>query len=145
MNARGLSSGLLTGPSGFTIGFDACRRRHVWPTDVEGAELDRVFHADPEKPDTALLVGDVLRLRCADYRLGFMRAGGAQCDSICQVWLQFVDANTAGLQRLGSQQQMDPQRPPDAADPVEQPDEVRVTLQQLGELVDDDEKRWQRG
>ncbi|CNL91171.1 Uncharacterised protein [Mycobacterium tuberculosis] len=74
-----------------------------------------------------------------------MRAGGAQCDSICQVWLQFVDANTAGLQRLGSQQQMDPQRPPDAADPVEQPDEVRVTLQQLGELVDDDEKRWQRG
>lgn len=50
MNARGLSSGLLTGPSGFTIGFDACRRRHVWPTDVEGAELDRVFHADRRNP-----------------------------------------------------------------------------------------------
>ena len=35
-----------------------------------------------------------------------------------------------------------PQRPPDAADAVEQVDEVGVVLQQFGELVDHDEKCW---
>ena len=39
---------------------------------------------------------------------------------------------------------MHPQRAPHSADPVEQPDEVRVALQQLGELVDHNEKRRQR-
>ena len=39
---------------------------------------------------------------------------------------------------------MHAQRPAHAADAVEQRDEVRVVLQQLRELVDDHEKRWQR-
>ena len=120
------------------------RRRHVGVAGVDALELHRVLHADAQEADTALLVRDVLRLRRSDHRLGFRGTGGAQRDPVGEVGFQLVDAGAAGVQRLRGQQQVHPQRSTHAADPVEQRDEVRVVLQQFGELVDDDEQCRQR-
>ncbi len=119
-------------------------RWHIVGTGVDTVEFHRVLHPPPAGSDTALLVGDVLRLRRTDHRLGFRGTGGAQGNPVREVGLELVDPDTAGVQRLGGQQQMHPQRPADAADPVEQRDEIGVVLQKLGELVDDDEQCRQR-
>ncbi len=46
VNARGLSSGLLTALR-VSYHWFSDAFVYVWPIDVEGAELDRVFRADP--------------------------------------------------------------------------------------------------
>ena len=79
----------------------------------------------------------------AQHRTGLLGAEGAQPDPVGEVRLQAAQATL--LEPLRGQQQVQAQRAAQPADGHEEVDELRLGREHLGELVDHDEQRRQRG
>ena len=81
-------------------------------------------------------------VRHPEHGAGVRGGERPQADPVRQVRVQ--PAQPPLVEALRGEQQVDLQRAPEAADRGEEVGEVRLLVQQLGELVDDDEQRGQR-
>jgi len=81
----------------------------------------------------------VRRIRNAEHRARVDGGGGLEADAIGQ--MRFQAAQASFVESLAREQQVHPQRPAHSADHDEQLGELRMMMQEFGELVHDHQQR----